>query len=338
MILDWQAFTPWQALLGGVLIGLAAAWLALLHGRVAGISGMVSGLLERRTDWRARLAFVLGLMAAPGLWRLAVGGLPVSLVEAGGGRLLLAGILWASARVWRPVAPAAMAFAAWRGCRRVRWRRRWPSCAPASSRWPCLGIGGVKMATEWKRLLSMAGAGLLFGLGLLLSGMANPAKVLAGPGRRLGPQPGAGDGRRDRRGLAGLPSGRAPPARVSGRAGAVAGKTPLTRRLIGGDRCSASAGAWPASPGPALLLGHAVAPRRLVPVGDGGRHGAGRALGTARVKRCLPAWLSGYRREYLAGDLSAGLVVTLLLAPQGLAYALAGLPAEAGLYASIAPC
>ncbi|MCD5360211.1 SulP family inorganic anion transporter [Chromobacterium aquaticum] len=56
------------------------------------------------------------------------------------------------------------------------------------------------------------------------------------------------------------------------------------------------------------------------------------------MKRCLPAWLSGYRREYLAGDLSAGLVVTLLLAPQGLAYALvAGLPAEAGLYASIAP-
>ena len=93
MILDWQAFTPWQALLGGALIGLAAAWLALLHGRVAGISGMVSGLLERRTDWRARLAFVLGLMAAPVLWRLAVGGLPVSLVEAGGGRLLLAGIL-----------------------------------------------------------------------------------------------------------------------------------------------------------------------------------------------------------------------------------------------------
>lgn len=52
----------------------------------------------------------------------------------------------------------------------------------------------------------------------------------------------------------------------------------------------------------------------------------------------LPAWLRGYRRAYLPGDLGAGLVVTLLLAPQGLAYALvAGLPAQAGLYASIAP-
>ncbi|OQS43506.1 SulP family inorganic anion transporter [Chromobacterium haemolyticum] len=52
----------------------------------------------------------------------------------------------------------------------------------------------------------------------------------------------------------------------------------------------------------------------------------------------LPGWLRGYRRAYLPGDLGAGLVVTLLLAPQGLAYALvAGLPAQAGLYASIAP-
>ncbi|NHR03748.1 SulP family inorganic anion transporter [Chromobacterium haemolyticum] len=52
----------------------------------------------------------------------------------------------------------------------------------------------------------------------------------------------------------------------------------------------------------------------------------------------LPGWLRSYRRAYLPGDLGAGLVVTLLLAPQGLAYALvAGLPAQAGLYASIAP-
>ena len=56
------------------------------------------------------------------------------------------------------------------------------------------------------------------------------------------------------------------------------------------------------------------------------------------MRRWLPAWLRGYRREDWPGDLAAGLVVTLLLAPQGLAYALmAGLPAQAGLYASIAP-
>ena len=52
----------------------------------------------------------------------------------------------------------------------------------------------------------------------------------------------------------------------------------------------------------------------------------------------LPPWLAGYRREFLAGDLIAGVVVTLLLVPQALAYALvAGLPAEVGLYASLAP-
>ncbi len=54
--------------------------------------------------------------------------------------------------------------------------------------------------------------------------------------------------------------------------------------------------------------------------------------------RLLPDWLRDYRREWLAGDLSAGVLVTLLLVPQGLAYALlAGLPPQFGLYASLAP-
>jgi SulP family sulfate permease len=52
----------------------------------------------------------------------------------------------------------------------------------------------------------------------------------------------------------------------------------------------------------------------------------------------LPAWLRTYRRDWLAGDLTAGLIVTVLLIPQSLAYAmLAGLPPQAGLYASILP-
>ncbi|MBV8680096.1 MAG: hypothetical protein JO338_06560, partial [Aquitalea sp.] len=52
------------------------------------------------------------------------------------------------------------------------------------------------------------------------------------------------------------------------------------------------------------------------------------------MKRCLPAWLQHYQRHWLAGDLTAGIVVTLLLLPQSLAYALlAGLPVQAGLYA-----
>ncbi len=52
----------------------------------------------------------------------------------------------------------------------------------------------------------------------------------------------------------------------------------------------------------------------------------------------MPAWLRDYRRAWLAGDLSAGLIVTVLLIPQSLAYAmLAGLPPQMGLYASILP-
>ncbi|HSV34981.1 MAG TPA: sulfate permease [Ramlibacter sp.] len=52
----------------------------------------------------------------------------------------------------------------------------------------------------------------------------------------------------------------------------------------------------------------------------------------------LPGWLRGYRREWLPGDLTAAFVVTVMLIPQSLAYALlAGLPPEMGLYASILP-
>ncbi|MCD8514717.1 MAG: sulfate permease, partial [Burkholderiaceae bacterium] len=54
--------------------------------------------------------------------------------------------------------------------------------------------------------------------------------------------------------------------------------------------------------------------------------------------RWLPTWLSSYQRGQLPGDLTAGLIVTVMLIPQSLAYAmLAGLPPEVGLYASILP-
>ncbi len=58
-------FTPIASTLGGLLIGTASATLLLLHGRVAGISGIVGGLMEPSTadrSWRA--AFLLGLLAA----------------------------------------------------------------------------------------------------------------------------------------------------------------------------------------------------------------------------------------------------------------------------------
>jgi sulfate permease, SulP family len=58
----------------------------------------------------------------------------------------------------------------------------------------------------------------------------------------------------------------------------------------------------------------------------------------ANWRSWLPAWSQHYRREWLSGDLIAGLVVTVMLVPQSLAYALlAGLPAQVGLYASVLP-
>ncbi len=66
MHIDWNAFTPQASLAGGLLIGLAAALLILLNGRIAGISGILGGLLRPRPGevaWRA--AFLAGLLAAP---------------------------------------------------------------------------------------------------------------------------------------------------------------------------------------------------------------------------------------------------------------------------------
>lgn len=58
-------FTPWSALAGGALIGLAASLLLLGNGRVAGISGILFGLVVRRPgDFAWRALFIAGLLAA----------------------------------------------------------------------------------------------------------------------------------------------------------------------------------------------------------------------------------------------------------------------------------
>ena len=66
MSIDWNAFTPWSSLFGGMLIGLAAAIFVLLNGRVAGISGVLGGLLAPvQGDVLWRVAFVGGIVVAP---------------------------------------------------------------------------------------------------------------------------------------------------------------------------------------------------------------------------------------------------------------------------------
>jgi len=93
MSVDWNAFTPWSALAGGALIGIAAAMFALLNGRIAGISGVIGGLLKPAPGdvaWRA--AFVVGLLSAPLVYSLfAV--LPELHIAAPSGTLVLAGLL-----------------------------------------------------------------------------------------------------------------------------------------------------------------------------------------------------------------------------------------------------
>ena len=93
MTIDWNAFTPWHALAGGMLIGLAAILFMLLNGRVAGISGIVAGLLRPAAhDWGWRLAFVLGMVLAPWLYTL-VAALPDMTIDASAGVLVAAGLL-----------------------------------------------------------------------------------------------------------------------------------------------------------------------------------------------------------------------------------------------------
>ena len=67
-------FTPWSALAGGALIGLAAAAMLLLSGRIAGISGIFAGLLPPvRGDAAWRVWFLGGLIVGAALWRLGAG-------------------------------------------------------------------------------------------------------------------------------------------------------------------------------------------------------------------------------------------------------------------------
>jgi uncharacterized protein len=71
------AFDPVSSAIGGALIGLSAALLMLLNGRIAGISGIVSDFLAPGSDGRSwRIAFILGLIAAPILSRMAGLALP----------------------------------------------------------------------------------------------------------------------------------------------------------------------------------------------------------------------------------------------------------------------
>jgi len=93
MTIDFSAFTPASAFGGGMLIGLAAALLILLNGRIAGISGILGGLLRPgpgEIGWR--IAFLLGMVLAPVGWAL-VATLPAIDIDASYPVLIAAGLI-----------------------------------------------------------------------------------------------------------------------------------------------------------------------------------------------------------------------------------------------------
>jgi hypothetical protein len=88
-----ENFTPYSALTGGVLIGLAVALLLLFNGRVAGVSGIASGVLPPWRDeigWR--LCFLAGLMLAPVLYKF-LGGQVAIQIKASPLVMAFAGVL-----------------------------------------------------------------------------------------------------------------------------------------------------------------------------------------------------------------------------------------------------
>lgn len=96
------AFTPVASFLGGALIGAAAVMLMAATGRIAGISGIAARLLPPYADRElaGRIAFILGLVAAPLLVLLLTGAAPVPTIEATPPVLALAGLLVGFGAVW----------------------------------------------------------------------------------------------------------------------------------------------------------------------------------------------------------------------------------------------
>ena len=93
MHVDWPSLTPFAALAGGLLIGLAASLLVLATARIAGVSGIVGGLLRPRSgDVAWRLAFIMGMMISPLAYAL-VAPMPAMRIDATYPTLFAAGLL-----------------------------------------------------------------------------------------------------------------------------------------------------------------------------------------------------------------------------------------------------
>lgn len=93
MLIDWNNFTPWASLSGGILLGLASALFILVNGRILGISGIIGGLFRPISgDMGWRLSFLAGMLAAPLLYSVVAG--PVAArIDAGWATVIIAGLM-----------------------------------------------------------------------------------------------------------------------------------------------------------------------------------------------------------------------------------------------------
>lgn len=93
MTIDWANFTPYSALIGGALLGISVTVLWLWNGRIAGISGILGGLLTPKAgDISWRVVFIIGLMIAPLIYSFFAA-LPVIQIDADLPVLIIAGLL-----------------------------------------------------------------------------------------------------------------------------------------------------------------------------------------------------------------------------------------------------
>ena len=94
MQIDWLAFTPGPALLGGMILGVSAALYVILHGRILGISGIVSGLISPKSgDTTWRIILVLGILSAPFWASLLFGIHTATVIDADWFAIIIAGLL-----------------------------------------------------------------------------------------------------------------------------------------------------------------------------------------------------------------------------------------------------
>lgn len=93
MLIDWEHFTPWASLFGGLIIGLGTSLLLLVNAKIAGISGILGGMLRLPTgDTAWRMLFLLGMIVAPVAYHFAIEA-PQIHIESGWLVTIIAGLL-----------------------------------------------------------------------------------------------------------------------------------------------------------------------------------------------------------------------------------------------------